>query len=63
MIHLRLSRLNRFISNAIEAWSLECLAPGCVMFSDGLACFRVSVEGVRRAPIPQLPQWVSAFSR
>jgi len=39
-IHLRLNRVRRFTSDAIEAWSMESLAPGSVVFSDDLACLR-----------------------
>ncbi len=39
-IHLNLNRVSGFTSNAIEAWSVDSLAPGSLVFSDGLACFR-----------------------
>jgi hypothetical protein len=39
-IHLRLNRVSGFTSDAIEAWSVDRLAPGSIVFSDGLACFR-----------------------
>ncbi len=36
-IHFRLNRVSGFTSDAIAAWSLDSLAAGSVVFSDGLA--------------------------
>jgi hypothetical protein len=32
LIHLRLNRISKFTSDAIEAWSMESLAPGTIVF-------------------------------
>ncbi len=51
-IYLRLNRVSGFTSDAIEAWSQESLAPGCLLFSDGLACFRaVAAAGCDHVPV------------
>jgi hypothetical protein len=51
-IHLRLNRVSGFTSDAIAAWSLDSLAPGSVVFSDGLACFRaVGAANCEHVPI------------
>jgi hypothetical protein len=38
-IHLRFNRVSGFTSDAIEASSVDSLAPGSIVFSDGLAFF------------------------
>jgi len=51
-IHLKINRVSGFTSNAIEAWSVDNLAPGSLVFSDGLACFRaVAAAGCDRVPV------------
>ncbi len=70
-IHLRLNRVSGFASTAIETWSLESLAPGFVVFSDGLACFRaVAAAGCVHVPVVidgrkpkdvSLFQWLNRF--
>lgn len=37
--HVRLTPVPGFTLNAISEWAKRCLAPGSVVFSDGLACF------------------------
>jgi len=52
MLRIHLMQQWYFTSTAIEAWSLESLAPGCVVFSDGLACFRaVAAAGCDHVPV------------
>ncbi len=51
-IHLKLNRVSGFTSDAIQAWSVDSLAPGSVVFSDGLACFRViAAAGCDHVPV------------
>ena len=51
-IHLKLNRVSGFTSDAIEAWSVDSLAPGSIVFSDGLACFRaVAAAGCDHVPV------------
>jgi hypothetical protein len=51
-IHFSLNQISGFTSTALEAWSLARLAPGCVVFSDGLACFRaVAAAGCAHVPV------------
>jgi len=51
-IHLKLNQVSGFTSDAIETWSLQSLAPGAVVFSDGLACFRaVAAAGCDHVPV------------
>jgi hypothetical protein len=71
-IHLRLNRVSGFTSDVIEAWSVDSLAPGSVVFSDGLACFRaVAAAGCDHVPLviggrkpKEVPlfQWLNTFS-
>ncbi len=44
-IHLRLNRVSGCRRDAIEAWSVDSLAPGSVMLSDGFDCFRAEAAG------------------
>lgn len=44
-IHLRHKRVSRFTRVAIKTWSVDSLAPGSVMLSGGLACFRAGASG------------------
>jgi hypothetical protein len=51
-ILLRLNRVSGFTNDAIEAWSVDSLAPGSIVFSDGLACFRaVAAAGCDHVPV------------
>jgi hypothetical protein len=51
-IDFRLHRVSGLTSDAMEAWSQESLAPGCLVFSDGLACFRaVAAAGCDHVPV------------
>lgn len=50
-IHIKLNQVSGFTGDAIEAWAQEYLAPGSVVFSDGLACFRaVAAAGCDHVP-------------
>jgi hypothetical protein len=51
-IYLRLNRVSGITSDAIEAWSQESLAPGCLVVSDGLGCFgAVAAAGCDHVPV------------
>ena len=39
-IHVKMTPVSGFSSDAVGAWAREHLAPGSAVFSDGLACFR-----------------------
>jgi hypothetical protein len=36
---MRIAALPGFTRKAVAAWAAADLAPGCVVFSDGLSCF------------------------
>lgn len=49
---LKLSTLSGFTSEAVGKWAKACLAPGCVVTSDGLACFAaVTAAGGDHQPV------------
>jgi hypothetical protein len=51
-IHLRFNRVSEFTSDAIEAYSVDSLSPGSIVFSSGLACFRaVAAAGCDNVPV------------
>jgi len=43
-IHIKITPVQSFSSEAIRAWASQNLAPGCAVLSDGLACFRSIVK-------------------
>jgi transposase-like protein len=43
-IYIKLDRVNGFTGAAIEDWTRKRVAPGSVVFSDGLTCFRAVVN-------------------
>ena len=49
---LKLSMVSGFTSEAIGKWAKACLAPGCVVTSDGLGCFAaVTAVGCEHKPV------------
>ena len=49
---LKLSMVSGFTSEAIGKWAKACLAPGCVVTSDGLGCFAaVTTAGCEHKPV------------
>ncbi len=46
-IHQRLNRVSEFTSDVIEAYSVDSLSPGSIVFSSGLACFRAVAAACR----------------
>ena len=51
-IHLKLNLVSGFTNDNIEAWSEDSLAPGSLVFSDGLSCFpAVAAAGCDHVPI------------
>jgi transposase-like protein len=42
-IHVKISPVSGFTSEAIAAWSKRCLGAGSAVLSDGLACFRAVI--------------------
>jgi hypothetical protein len=49
---LLVSALAQYSMSADNAWSVDSLAPGSVVFSDGLACFRaVAAAGCDHVPV------------
>ena len=43
-IHIKITPVQGFSSEAIRVWALQNLAPGCAVLTDGLTCFRSVVK-------------------
>lgn len=43
-VHIKITPVQGFSSEAIAAWASKNLAPGCAVLTDGLACFRSVVR-------------------
>ena len=68
-LHIKLSPVPGFTLKAIALWAGQNLAPGCTVFSDGLACFAavtqaecahqsIVVDGRKPKDVPEL-QWIN----